>query len=152
MLPAIESGRAPNRLLVVALGVKNDATGTRHPFAWPPHTPTPGPVYVYCCVFTLNTLVWLKILNASPSRESFTFSVNTNSRLIRRSTSLIPGPVYRFRGRPGERPPVAVPELFTAPPVGPPAIAPAAFPLMIPVTGCPAAIVTMLENAYPCSR
>ena len=31
-------------LVFVALGVRNEATGTRHPFEWPPHTPTPGPV------------------------------------------------------------------------------------------------------------
>ncbi|MCU1235919.1 MAG: hypothetical protein JWP63_3886 [Candidatus Solibacter sp.] len=52
-----------------------------------------------------------------------------------------------MRGRPGERPPAAVPELFTAPPVRPPAMAPAGLPLIVPVTGCPAATVTMLEKA-----
>ena len=69
---------------------------------------------------------------------------------MRKSTSQKPGPEKAFRTCPGKRDDDrAVPELFTVPPVRPPAGPPDGKPLIPGVTGWPLAAVTMLEKIHP---
>src|ERR1700729_1320134 len=95
-------------------------------------------------------LVWLKRLKASPRNETFIFWRIVKGLPMRKSTSQKPGPVKAFRTWPGKRDEDnAVPELFTVPPVRPPSGPPGATPLMVGVTGCPLAAVTILEKIHP---
>src|ERR1700688_5250053 len=95
-------------------------------------------------------MVWLKRLKASPMHESFIFSRIMKFLPMRKSTSKKPGPVEALRTCPGKRDDDrAVPELFTVPPVRPPAGPPDGKPLMPGVTGWPLAAVTILEKIHP---
>src|ERR1035437_6923057 len=113
---------------------------------WPAQAPDPAARYENAVVFTLETLVWLNRLKASPMSESFTRSPSRNCRPSRKSTLWKPGAVDELRGSQPARPSLA--PAYLTPPLTPPSSGCGA-PVMYGVTGWPVDNVTMVENAQP---